>query len=444
MPWLVIDGFLHIVFSLVLYLVLFRHHFRFSPRCVYIWATICVLITMIVPAVIIQFNPDPNEWVLGFSVIYIISLILLCTIFTKFSVYRILLTFFILMNYMNCISLFKECAGNLLIQYLPSYDYYVLTVILRTIGGCVSFPFMLWFCLKLLRPLIDRPITQPYFKYLWIIPACFYIMYRLYINPKATQNYFVYQDISVSLFFVWVVGSFTINCCILKMLLEMMNKAEVELKLEVSNLNHNIQKKQYERLMNQMNETKTIRHDLRHHVVALKGLCDAKAYDQLAQYLNSMSESLALDTSLMFCENILLNALLKHYYQVAQENQITCDIQVEVTKDLNINDEDLCVAVGNAMENAIEATKRLHKSDAVIQVRAQVFGEGAFTFQVSNPFQGEIRQNKDGVYLSSKRKEEGIGISSIQQICEKYNGVCNITQEHHVFTISLLLNKLMN
>ncbi len=52
---------------------------------------------------------------------------------------------------------------------------------------------------------------------------------------------------------------------------------------------------------------------------------------------------------------------------------------------------------------------------------------------------GNIKQNKNGVFLSTKHDGPGLGIESARQIALHYNGVFQAEQKNGMFYVSVLL-----
>ena len=58
---------------------------------------------------------------------------------------------------------------------------------------------------------------------------------------------------------------------------------------------------------------------------------------------------------------------------------------------------------------------------------------------VKNNYKIEPHTNEDGVFLSSKHKGNGIGISSVKHIVERYGGNCSFIPENRTFTVSVII-----
>ena len=58
--------------------------------------------------------------------------------------------------------------------------------------------------------------------------------------------------------------------------------------------------------------------------------------------------------------------------------------------------------------------------------------------EAENAFDGEINENS-GVFRSSKRKGNGIGIQSVRHIAEKSGGVSTVTYQDGLFCAKVML-----
>ena len=71
--------------------------------------------------------------------------------------------------------------------------------------------------------------------------------------------------------------------------------------------------------------------------------------------------------------------------------------------------------LSNLVENAFEASLRTVPARRKIAITAYVHAERLLFVEVYNSFVGEVNE-KSGLFRSSKRKENGIGIQSVQHI----------------------------
>ena len=67
-----------------------------------------------------------------------------------------------------------------------------------------------------------------------------------------------------------------------------------------------------------------------------------------------------------------------------------------------------------------------------------IYAERLLLVEVENAFDGEVNE-KSGLFRSSKRKENGIGIQSVQHIAEKTGGASTFTHQNGVFSAKVML-----
>ncbi len=106
-------------------------------------------------------------------------------------------------------------------------------------------------------------------------------------------------------------------------------------------------------------------------------------------------------------------------------------------KYLDISGVDLSIILGNAIDNAIEATEKLENElDKIVEVG--VFYKGK---QVLITVENKVRENIDTeIFRSSKGEHHGYGIINMKAIVEKYNGTIDFSCENGVFSVFVILN----
>ena len=98
----------------------------------------------------------------------------------------------------------------------------------------------------------------------------------------------------------------------------------------------------------------------------------------------------------------------------------------------------MCLVLSNLLENALEASIRTAPDRRQIKITAYLHAERLLLIEVENAYDGEIRE-KDGVFQSSKRKGNGVGIQSIQHIVEKSGGASTFTYQNGAFCAKVML-----
>ena len=185
------------------------------------------------------------------------------------------------------------------------------------------------------------------------------------------------------------------------------------------------------------------RHDLRHQLVAIKGLANTEN-KQLNEYLDALIHSIP-SAPASYCENRVVNSILSYYSAICRNENIALETKLIVpeTDDAAL-DNDLCLVFGNLIENAIEACRRMDTSDSLneksshfIRLHAHVHYK-TLIITMDNSFDGHVTI-QNGKYRSSKRDDYGIGLSSIRSVAGKYDGDVAFEAADGIFQSSVYL-----
>ena len=98
----------------------------------------------------------------------------------------------------------------------------------------------------------------------------------------------------------------------------------------------------------------------------------------------------------------------------------------------------MCLVLSNLLENALEASLRTAPGRRQIELTACVHADRILLIEVENAFDGVVNE-KNGVFRSSKRRENGIGIQSVTHIAEKNGGTSTFTYQNGTFSAKVML-----
>lgn len=176
---------------------------------------------------------------------------------------------------------------------------------------------------------------------------------------------------------------------------------------------------------------------MRHHFSALTALANRKEWKQLKDYLALVQESTP-DSELNFCENSAVDGVAGHYCLRYKENAIPFSIGIDLPYELPISEMDMCLVLSNLLENALEASLRTNEARRYIKIEAYTHSNNVVLLTVENAFDGTAIK-KNGIFQSSKRRSDGVGIQSIRRIAENNGGYCRFTAENDVFCANVIL-----
>lgn len=213
---------------------------------------------------------------------------------------------------------------------------------------------------------------------------------------------------------------------------------EMDKVIEENNYKHqlDIQRLRYEAIKGDMEATRRMQHDLRHHFRLLSNFLAEQKVEEARQYLNQMD--IVLDNQEMgdFCSEPAVNALLQYYIGEARSQGIACHVKVKLQK-TGIGDADMTVILGNCLENAIRACKE-QNGPAFIRLKMGVVNSTlAILLENASPEVpcSRAKKGSNGFWRVDGTMEEGggIGLLSVTATAEKYDGTAEFKYENGVF-----------
>ena len=176
------------------------------------------------------------------------------------------------------------------------------------------------------------------------------------------------------------------------------------------------------------------RHDLRHHTAILREFLARGDTEALGSYLGEYEKSLLEQGLESWCENTVVNAMLRFLYERCTKSGISLDCEARIPEELPLSATDLCVLFGNLLENAWEAA--CANGGGTIHIRAKLNDEKLF-LEVQNPVKGTVLF-KDGIPVTTKH-DGGVGSRSIISVLQKCGGMVNFSQKKNDFIARVII-----
>lgn len=246
----------------------------------------------------------------------------------------------------------------------------------------------------------DDNFAQTWYVF-WVLPLVF-ILLNLFITPRyqitlrTGRVLQIYIVMSIALLFLM----FMFNAIFLLMA----NSLNRNARLQQENQFLSMQQQRYESLKTAIDEARQARHDMRHQLNQISALAEAGDLDNLKAYL-AKTVSRIPDLDMNFCENRAADSVVGYYCALAKREGVPFCAKLDLPQVLPVDEIDLCLVLSNLLENA---------------------------------FDGAAHE-KSGVFRSSKRRENGIGIQSVQHIAEKTGGASTFTHQNGVFSAKVML-----
>lgn len=183
-------------------------------------------------------------------------------------------------------------------------------------------------------------------------------------------------------------------------------------------------------------QARQYRHDMRHHSQLLLALAREGNIEKICDYLSDYNAFLEQSALPSFCRHTVANALLCNTKRKFDEAGIGCDIACDIPESLQLSDVEVCIVLGNLLENAFEACRECGQTRPSFSFKASEEG-GVLYIETRNSVGYTVRF-KDGLPLSTKRGG-GTGTLSIVDTLARHGGLADFSQEGGDFVSKVIL-----
>lgn len=198
-------------------------------------------------------------------------------------------------------------------------------------------------------------------------------------------------------------------------------------------------------ITSQMEETNHIymtmrgwRHDYHNHMQKIRAHLALKEYEEVDRYIDQMETELA-DIDLKYkTGNTGVDAILNSKLTLAEKNGLRIKCDTLIPKELPFNPVDLCVLLGNLIDNAIEACEKMEEEENRFLRIYMCVKKSQLYISVSNAT-NEVVRKLDKDYITNKRGNHGHGLKRINLIVEKHQGFINRQNEPGVFATEIMV-----
>lgn len=183
------------------------------------------------------------------------------------------------------------------------------------------------------------------------------------------------------------------------------------------------------------------RHDYHNHIQTMKAHLALDRTKELGEYLNMLETDLGSVDHILKTGNVMIDAILNSKLSLARARQIKINAKASVPERLSVSEVDLCVLIGNLLDNAMEACRGDDSHDREEPFIRIYLGtlKGQLYIYVSNSVYGEIRKTGK-TYASTKGMPgHGFGLARIDKITDRYGGYVNRQNEEGVFAVEIML-----
>lgn len=270
------------------------------------------------------------------------------------------------------------------------------------------------------------------------VPPKQWVMIFLMPVVSTVILYIIFYDLlSVS-----VNGGMVIYCCAVLGLLyinfAVFDFFETYLKqLRLSVLEQVIEREttNYKQIENAYNDMRTLKHDISNQLDVITDLIIRNDKKSAEAVIKSISLQLENVNAVCYTGEPIIDSVINIKLKYAHELGINITKRIKIAT-YNLDKIELCRAIGNVLDNAIEGCKRSGLFEQHIYISMQ---------QIDDKIVVEITNTATDVNLNNlqtskkNRSAHGIGLSSIQNSVEKLNGYMKYDFKNNIFSLKMVV-----
>lgn len=204
----------------------------------------------------------------------------------------------------------------------------------------------------------------------------------------------------------------------------------------------NAEQEKYKQSTSFYRNTRKILHDTNKQLTYIGRCLDEGDIDGAKKHLTLTTNKVFSSESICNSGSLAIDALVSQaIIECRNKNiQISTDINIQADR-INIEQYDLCLILGNMLDNAIVASTKLDKGDNPY-IDVKIFTNNTFfAINVVNNTKASTPNiiDPDLYYKESANYLHGYGLKNISDVVTKYNGLVSFHQETNSFVASVAI-----
>jgi len=200
------------------------------------------------------------------------------------------------------------------------------------------------------------------------------------------------------------------------------------------------QARHYEQLSKTNNDLRRFKHDFNNLKIGLTVCYKNNDTEGALRYLEDCSNIISNDYISYHTGNFIVDALLSDKASQIRSRNIRICFEGIIPYNI-LSPVDICIIFGNALDNAIEACSKISCNvQKVININFKQVSDYIF-IKITNPVMSVVNISNNTIVTSKEDKaDHGLGIYSIKNTVNKYDGSFNITCNDCVFKLEIGLH----
>lgn len=179
------------------------------------------------------------------------------------------------------------------------------------------------------------------------------------------------------------------------------------------------------------------RHDYHNHIQALQASMALGKYEEVNAYLHQLNDDLTQVDTAIKTGRVMVDAILNGKINIAAQNDIPVNAKAVLPAGVTVSDIDLCVIIGNLLDNAVEENKKLPQQERFIRI--YIGRKNTQLYLAVTNAAGKKQSRRGSMFASSKGLDHGFGLARVESLVRKYGGIFSADSEDGGFTAEILI-----
>lgn len=191
-------------------------------------------------------------------------------------------------------------------------------------------------------------------------------------------------------------------------------------------------------MMKSEQNLRQFKHNINNQLEMIKILIEKGNVAELKKQVNDIMNEKESVELICTTGNVVVDGMLNYKLGILKQAGVEIRTELEIPKQVFINTKDLTILLGNLLDNMIDALIPM-QTNKICSVRMK-YSKKRLLMHFANTYEKEvIHENGKIVSGKSNEKEHGIGLTSMQEVVDKYHGYMEVYHENHIFSVNIIL-----
>lgn len=256
-----------------------------------------------------------------------------------------------------------------------------------------------------------------------------YFSFNMYVNSTYQSEVVYIMAISIISIIISIISIFIVH----KIIIYCNN----EVRLKAAEDQYKNLLKYYSEYEEMSNEISSERHDFYNHMISINDYAKNNQIDKVINYTNNLLYNTNKTKTLIKVKYRPISALINYKMSLIDKYNIEFKSFINVPNKIHVNDVDISIILGNALDNAIEACQNSNEKFIDLYIN---YDKKCLKIKISNSKLNKLIYKENKIQTTKEDPiNHGFGLKNIKRAVDRYNGYFNIIEEDSLFILEIFI-----